>query len=317
MKDVTGVVIAEVTRGGRVESQHRAALVLLDSDGSLAWAAGDPRLPVLPRSALKPLQAMGMLTAGLRLPGELLALVSASHVGAPEHVDLVRRLLESFGLDGTALRNTPALPLGPEYAHAVLRAGGGPRADYAPCSGKHAGMVATCLAAGWPADRYEQHRHPLQRHLRTAIEEFSAVRLAGDLEDGCGAPTHAMSLIALARALRLMTLADPASAPGTVADAVRAWPEIAGGRERAVTRAMGSVPGLLAKDGAEGVLAMALPDGRAAAVKILDGADRAIEPALCAVLEAWSIRGLEPSPGEPGSPAVGRTGVIRHRPLPF
>lgn len=299
-----GVVIAEVVRDGVVESVHRASVVLLAADGSIACAAGDPHTPMLPRSALKPFQAAAMLAAGLDIDGNLLALAAASHTGGEHHAALVSRLLAKCGQPVTALRNNPAPPLDPG------RASAGPSALLAPCSGKHAAMIATCVAAGWPVDGYPDPDHPLQRFVRDHVEQWAGAPITATVRDGCGAPTYQLPLLALAQMTRAMVLAAPGTPQRRVADAMRANPDVVGGPTRAITAAMSTVDGLVAKDGAEAVLILALPDGRAAALKVHDGADRAIPPALLAVLGKWSLptadlaATITPSAASPGAAHV-------------
>jgi L-asparaginase II len=150
-------------------------------------------------------------------------------------------------------------------------------------------MVATCVVADWPVAGYLDVDHPLQRALRITIEELTGEQVEAVGVDGCGAPLFALSLTGLARAFAALTTALPGSAEHQVAHAMRAHPEVVGGRSRSVSRLMTGVPGLLAKDGAEGAFAAALPDGTAAAVKIADGAGRAAAPVLVAALRALGL----------------------------
>ena len=152
------------------------------------------------------------------------------------------------------------------------------------CSGKHAAMLATCVAAGWPVVGYLEPQHPLQVALTAAVERLAGEPVTRVVTDGCGAPQHALPLTALARAFsRLITAAD-GTPEHRVATAMREHPQLVGGAGRDVTRLMEGIPGLLAKDGAEGVYAAALPDGSAVALKIDDGAARARTPVLLAAL---------------------------------
>ncbi len=137
--------LAVTYRSDVLESVHHAAVVGLDRDGSVAFAFGDVDLPVYPRSSTKPLQAHAMVSAGLDLPDDLLALVCASHDGRPMHLDGARRILSTVGLDETALANTADLPLDESESMRVVRGGGGPSPLQMNCSGKHAGMIATCV----------------------------------------------------------------------------------------------------------------------------------------------------------------------------
>ncbi|WP_406078142.1 asparaginase [Micromonospora sp. NBC_00858] len=285
-----GAPLAEVVRSGFVEGAHRGSLVVLDAAGVPVAAVGDVTAPIFPRSASKPMQAIGMLRSGLPLtdPADL-ALVSASHAGEEFHLARVGALLDRAGLDASALHCPPDLPVGAAAREAVLRAGGGPTRVQMNCSGKHSGMLLTCQAAGWPLDGYWLPEHPLQQRLRAAIEEFTGEQAAAVGVDGCGAPVLAVSLTGLAGAYLRLVDAEPGSVPRAVADAMRAHPEIVGGTRADDTRLMRGVPGLLAKVGAEGVIAVGLPGVGAVALKIDDGADRARMPVLVSALRRLGV----------------------------
>lgn len=288
-----GVPLAEVVRSGFVEGRHHGSVVVLDGDGKVTAAAGDPDSPVFPRSSNKPLQAIGMLRAGLRLaePADL-AVVCASHWGQDVHLARVRGLLRGAGLSEPALHCPPALPLHEGARTALLAAGGGPTRVHMNCSGKHTGMLLTCLAAGWPTDGYWDPGHPLQQRLQVAVSDATGEPVAAVGVDGCGAPLFTASLTGLARAFLGLVSAAPGSVERAVADAMRAHPELVAGDGGGDTRLMAGVPGLLAKAGAEGVAAVAVPDAGAVALKIDDGAARARLPVLVSALrDRLGVRG--------------------------
>jgi L-asparaginase II len=278
-------VIAEVIRSGFEESRHRGSAVLLGADGhEVLFSVGEIAAPMFPRSSNKPMQAAAMRACGLALEGELLALASASHSGEDFHITGVRKILASAGLSEDALQCPPALPLDEAALWQFLGEGGRPDRVHMNCSGKHAAMLATCIAAGWPTQTYRDPDHPLQREIKTALGRLAGEAPAATGTDGCGAPLFALSLTGLARAFGSLVLAAPGSAERTVADAIRAHPAWTSGTNRSERALHEAVPGLLIKSGAEGVQAFALADGRAGAVKIEDGTPRAIPAVTVALL---------------------------------
>jgi L-asparaginase II len=280
------VPLAHVVRSGFVESVHHGHAVALSADGSVAVSAGEPDGPVVARSSLKPLFAVAMVRAGLDVPPHLLALGQSSHSGEAYHLDGVRRLLAVAGLDVTDLRNTPGVPLDPDEAARWRVEGRGTTRLAQNCSGKHAAMLVTCAVNGWDRKTYVCPEHPLQVMLREVVAELAGEPVAASGVDGCGAVVHAVSPVGLARAFARIAVAPPDTAEGLVAEANRRHPEWVGGTGRYVTELARAVPGLVTKDGAEGVCAAALPDGRAVAVKVLDGSERPLRPVLAALLAA-------------------------------
>lgn len=283
------VVLAHVVRNGFVEGVHHGSAVALGSSGEPVVSLGEPDAPVLPRSSLKPLQAVAGLRAGLALDGELLALACASHGGEAYHRDGVTRLLGAAGLGVASLRNVPDLPLGTAERLTWQRLGREPERVAMNCSGKHAAMLATCVVNDWPLDTYLDPGHPLQLAAAATIAELTGEQIGATTVDGCGAPAFAVGLTGLARAFARIATGEPGTPEGRVAAAIRTHPEWLGGTDREVTPLLRAVPGLIAKDGAEGVYAAALPDGRAAALKIADGTERARPVVLAALLRALGV----------------------------
>jgi len=286
----SSVVLAEVVRSGFVEGVHRGSLVVLDADGSVLHAYGDIASPVFPRSCNKLMQAAGLVELGYAGRDAELAIAAASHWGQPHHLVTVRSVLAAAGIDEAELRTPADWPAGADARDELVRTGGHPAPVYMNCSGKHAAMLATCAAQGWAYDDYRAPDHPLQQHLAATVARIAGETPAAVGIDGCGAPVLSLSLSALARAFSRSATADPGSPERLVADAMRAHPAQVGGHGHDVTAFMEGVPGLLVKDGAEGVYAAALADGRAVAFKVDDGAGRARPIVLAAALRALGVR---------------------------
>ncbi|MFK0293396.1 asparaginase [Streptomyces sp. NPDC090442] len=282
-------VLAEVVRSGFVEGRHRGSLVVLAADGSVERALGDVDAPVFPRSTNKPMQAAAILRAGLELSGERLALAAASHSGEGFHLDLVRTMLAEHGLAAEQLQTPPDLPLDPEEAEHYLAAGKVRDRLAMNCSGKHTAMLAACALNGWPLPTYLEQDHPLQQLVLDVVRTAGGEEVAHIGTDGCGAPLMSLSLTGLARAYRHFVLAEPGTPERRVADAMRAHPEYVAGTRRPDTWLMQALPGTLSKMGAEAVQALALPDGRALAFKIDDGATRTLGPVLARVLRELGV----------------------------
>lgn len=302
------VPLARVVRGGFVESVHTGHVVVLGPDGTVRLALGDPDAAIWARSSLKPLQATAMLRSGLDVDGEQLALVCASHNAEPHHLEVVHAILAGAGLGESALQNTPDWPLDADAAW-QRRADGYAKASLTQnCSGKHAGMVATCVAAGWSTDDYLDPEHPLQAAVRRTIGELTQVPVERVTVDGCGAPLFSTTLVGLARAFGRLARAGASGdhgPEGRVARAVSAHPWCVAGTGRDATAFMRAVPGLVAKDGADGVYAAGLPDGSAVAVKVADGSPR---PRPVVMAAALAVAGVDPALVGP----IGRTPVLGH-----
>ena len=281
-----GEILAEITRSGVVESVHSGHLVILKSDGSVHLTKGDPTQLTYPRSTIKAIQTSAMIRSGLQLEPRLLALVSASHSGAAMHQDGALEILASAGLAEKDLQNAKDKPLG----EIERRAWGTqePTRLAMNCSGKHAGMLATCVAAGWPTQNYLDPEHPLQIAIKKELENLASEDVSLTSADGCGAPLFLISLMGLARAMRAITIStDPIHQ--SVVQACRDFPEMVAGEKRLTTRLMREVPGLFMKEGAEGVEVATLADGRTIVFKVSDGSIRPFETLMVAALAEFGI----------------------------
>ena len=282
--------LAVQTRDGIVEGVHYGSVVATAADGQILLAAGDPLAPFYPRSALKPLQAVAMVRAGLDLPDDLLALAAASHSGAATHREGARRILDLHGLTPGDLKNSTDLPYGVREREDWLGDGGQATQLAQNCSGKHAAMAATCVINGWPVLDYLDPAHPLQQLVARTVVDLTGEEPRATTTDGCGTPLFALTLRGMARAFGLLAAAaGSGGAEAAVAHAMRRHPEMVAGEDRDVTALMRLVPGLVAKDGFEGVQLVGLPDGRAVAVKVSDGGDRARMPVTVRVLAALDV----------------------------
>jgi L-asparaginase II len=285
-------VIAEIVRSGFVEGHHYGSTVALDPDGEVVEARGDVTSPILPRSCNKPLQALGMLRAGLDLDHELLALACASHSGEPFHVEGVRKILADAGLDEGALQTPADFPLDDAAREAWIRQGGTREPVLMNCSGKHAAMLATCVANGWPTESYRDPEHPVQQAIKSTFAEMTGEPVEHVAVDGCGAPLLGTSLVGLARAFgRLAQATD--GLEHRVAEAIRGYPSYVSGSTRDELTLLTAIPGAIGKAGAESCYAVALPDGRAFALKTDDGAARARPPVMAALLERLGVTAEE------------------------
>ena len=265
-----GVTLLEVIRSGMVESVHAGHLLIEDSDGNELLSLGDVTSPIYPRSAIKAIQASAMVRSGLRLSPKQLALVCASHAGSNEHLEVARSILIGAGLDESALQNTPDKPLG--SAERIAWGEKVATSLSANCSGKHAGMLATCVANNWDLKSYREPSHPLQQKIIEEFERLSQVKIEKISIDGCGAPLFALSIKAISRAVRnLIRSQDPVHQE--VISACIENPTMVSGNGRLPTLLMESGK-LFAKDGAEGVMEIATRSGGTITWKMSDGSQR-------------------------------------------
>jgi L-asparaginase II len=305
-------ILVEVVRNGFVESVHRGRVAVTGPDGALLSSVGAEFAPMYPRSSSKPLQAVGMLRAGLDLDGPLLALASASHSGEDFHVEGVRQILAGAGLDESALQTPPDWPLDEAAREAAVRAGVPRSPVFMNCSGKHAAMLATTVALGADVATYRDPDHPTQLAILRTLDDLAGEQATNLAVDGCGAPLFALTLYGLARAFGRLAAATEGP-ERRVADAIRAHPEYTSGTTRDELALHRAVPGLMGKAGAEAVYAVGLPDGRGVALKISDGNPRARVPLMAAVLQRLGFEHptLDAQASEPVLGHGQRVGEIR------
>jgi L-asparaginase II len=279
-------VLALLVRSGLIESTHSGHLILIAADGTDLLTLGDVDAEMYPRSAIKSFQAAAMVRAGLNLNDEQLALVCASHGGTKRHQEVALEILKSYGLSELDLQNTPDFPID---RSARIAWGDKPATSIAAnCSGKHAGMLATCVVNGWDIKTYRDANHPLQIAIANEIRDLTGQPVSRTSIDGCGAPLFSMSTRSIAVAARKMRIdSDPVFTK--IVSACLRHPEMILAEGAFDTRMMRAVPGLFVKGGAESVMLASLADGSAIAWKISDGNNRVNGPMMKAALAKFGI----------------------------
>ena len=292
---MTNPVLVEVVRGAAVESRHRGAVAICDTEGADYLATGDVATPIFPRSAVKPLQALPLLESGAAddfgLSDKALAIACSSHGGEPEHVAAVEGFLARAGLDGGALECGAHWPLHQASARALVRDHRTPHALHNNCSGKHAGML--CLARKMKVDHrhYIGAEHPVQREVRATLEGMFDLKLDSYGIDGCSIPTYPVPLRNLARAFARFGTGrhigeQRFAAAHRLMRCCGEHPFYVGGTERFCTEVLRGLQNrAFVKIGAEGVIAGVVPElGLGIAVKCDDGGQRAAEVVMAALL---------------------------------
>lgn len=282
--------LATTHRGTALEAVVRGHVAVVDRDGTLLGAAGDPDAVTTLRSCVKPLQALPFVRRAADAIGAgdaEIAVACASHQGEPVHVETVRGLLQRAGVDEEALSCGPQLPSDGEAAGRLLASGGAPLPIHNNCSGKHAAMLAACRASGHPLAGYAEYAHPLQAEIRAILGGFAGTDLAERPHgiDGCGLPTHELPLRTLAR-MFAAAAADPDF--GRCQDAMAAHPYLVGGRGRFDTAFLEAAGGAITvKVGGAAVwVAVRRPSGPALAIKLEAGDGTALPAVALAAIGA-------------------------------
>lgn len=287
-------IVAEVWRGGFLECVHRGHIAVCNAKGDLLAGWGDPSAVVLPRSSCKMLQALPLVESGAAkrfgLTSEHLALSCASHQGALIHTERVRTWLNDLELSEADLRCGGHMPKDKEAAKGLICGDHCFDQTHNNCSGKHSGFLTLNKHLGGGSE-YIELDHPIQKAVKQAIEDMAGEDTQGHAIDGCSAPNFAVTLTGLARAVARM--ADPnglgrvrEEAAKSLVAAMRKHPELVAGETRACTDLMRAMDGRVAvKTGAEGVFIAIIPQqGLGIALKVEDGATRASECAITALL---------------------------------
>lgn len=299
-------LIAEVKRGNRVESRHYGHIAVVDALGRDVFALGDVATPVFPRSTVKPLLALPFVETGaanrLNLTDAELAIICASHNGEEAHTQIVAGFLHRVGESETCLECGAHWPLSDEASHRLAAQGSQPSALHNNCSGKHAALVCLALDQHLDPKGYVSPDHPVQKQVTAALAAMSDTPHDAENRgvDGCSMPTYAIPLRHLARAFARFGSGqkldpDRGEAASRLRSAIAAAPFMLAGTGRFDTRFIKHFgTRVFCKMGAEGVMVAALPEaGLGIAIKVEDGANRAAEVALAALLRrmtalSWS-----------------------------
>ena len=288
-----------VERAGTRESTHLVYGIVHETGSGRCHAFGDPELAAFWRSSMKPLQVLPVVRDGvldrLGLGAEALALACASHHATPRHLEIVRSVVDAAALTPEMFVCGPHRPFDDGAATAMDREGRLPGRVHNNCSGQHAALLALSVARGWPAAGYHEPEHPLQRAIRRELSAWLGEACEGLPwgTDGCGLPTPALSLRAMARVFAGFGASAEASVRSVVA-AMTTHPMLVSGPTALSANLMQASDGrILAKDGAEGVFCLSSVEGAwGAAFKVLDGATRPLGPAVVHTLARLSL--LEP-----------------------
>jgi L-asparaginase II len=287
--------------GYAVENIHYGSIAVVDVAGRLLWSAGDPDIMTFTRSALKPFQALPFVLddgpARFGLTQAELALLCASHSGEEKHLVGVTAILDKIGVDESELACGCAAPLYYDAVGLPAPAGRRWRTVHHNCSGKHSGFLGWCRLHGVPTAGYVDPAHPLQRAIRAMLAD--CVQMAEDTLpmgiDGCSAPNYAMPLARLAHLYARLAQPGPdarlGSALGQLFDAMTGHPDMVSGDSRTDLAWMQAGGGdWVTKIGADAVQAIGIRSaGIGIAIKVSDGAPRALHPATFAVLDQLGL----------------------------
>ncbi|TLP68754.1 asparaginase [Parasedimentitalea maritima] len=293
------VPIAEIWRGQLLESLHLGHAVVCDDSGQVVRSWGDPDAVIYPRSSAKMIQALPLITSGAAekfgLTSEQLALACASHNGAEIHTSRVNSWLTQLGLTDSDFRCGPQLPNDIPARNGLIKTDTSPCQVHNNCSGKHAGFLTLAQHMG-AGPEYVEMDHPVQQACLTAFEETTEQDSPCFGIDGCSAPNFATTVTGLARSMAWFASASDrsdrsSSAAQQLVAAMTTHPDLVAGETRACTNLMRAMDGKVAiKTGAEAVFIAIIPEKRlGVALKIVDGATRASECAIAAILVSLGV----------------------------
>jgi L-asparaginase II len=303
MTDVNTAILANVYRGSLVESFHHGAIAVVDASGRLVASLGDPQLTTYARSTAKLIQAIPVLESGAAeafdLTDDEVALICASHNAEIEHINKVSDILNKAGVDEKLLQCGPHYPYNAETTEKMRERGEKPRSIHNNCSGKHSGMLMLAKHLSLPFENYTEIENPIQqKNLQTFAEmaDFPADQIHIGI-DGCSVPVFGLPIYNLA--LAFARLGKPPEsfsearkkACERIIASIRKYPFYLAGSDKFDTELIKLTNGrFIAKAGAEAIYAVTVPEkGLGIAVKVADGNNRAIFPAVVETLKQLDL----------------------------
>lgn len=290
-------LLAKVYRGKTVESVHCGSVAVVDSKGKLIYSFGDPYFVTYLRSSAKPFQVIPLITSGAAkefgFSQKEIAIISGSHNGQKIHTDTVKSILKKIGLSEKNLQCGVHIPHYYTANNIIPPPGKKFTQVNHNCSGKHAGMLGLCIFFGWDIRNYREPTHPVQKIILKSISEICQYpeKKIGIGIDGCGVPVHAMPLYNMALGFsNLVNYSskddNTAEAYKLIIDSMKKYPEMVSGEGRSdLALAEASDGNIIAKAGGEALSCSGiLSKGWGMAVKIADGGQRAIGPAVIEAL---------------------------------
>lgn len=296
-------ILINVSRGPLVECYHRGDAVVVNKSGKVLSYIGDPYKISFIRSAGKPLQTLNVILSGAAkrfgFSDAELSIMCSSHYGEPFHRDTVASIMEKIGLPIDSLLCGSTLSINQEYAHKLVSQHFKLNQTNSACSGKHAGMLATCIHENLSINDYTNENHSLQKNILKTVSTMCEINEKNIYigTDGCSVPVYGMPLYNMA--LGFAKLANPHAldegykyACEQVFKAMNNHPEMLAGTNGFCTELLKHTHGkLIGKFGSEGVYCIGVKDRDIGlAIKIEDGNNsRALWPAVMRCLEDLNI----------------------------
>ncbi|MBS56264.1 MAG: hypothetical protein CMP16_00135 [Rickettsiales bacterium] len=295
-------ILTFINRGKNVESIHEVKCLVINKKKQILLSTGDNSKIIFPRSSIKIFQAIPFIESGavtkFKLNSKQISLACSSHSGEKFHIKELRRWFDKLPLTIQSLKCGIHNPINLNASNELLLSGIKPNQLYNNCSGKHLGMLTSCVVNNYNIKNYLNFNHPHQIKIRNILELFSENKISKKNfgVDGCSAPQYAFNLKNLSNAL--LNLIKSYKIKFYHSDEVRLminsilnYPEMIGGTNRFDNHLIKSCnKKLFCKGGAEGVFLFAhLKKEIVGIVKVVDGNERALPSAVSTILKKLKI----------------------------